>query len=150
MIGPMKTLLSGALFAAALSFTSCSTAPPAATPTPMKHIQKTAFGQTAANLAVDLYTITNPDGASVAITFRLGSSDSTFVGNITLSKEAAQKMAEVILKPPDSPGPMFGTVIEIDERPPWELYGRDQALAVEVVVAAMLGMLTGHLSASIA
>jgi aldose 1-epimerase len=92
MIVAMKAMPSGALFAAALLFNSCSTAPPpAASKPPMSSIQKTPFGQTKDGLAVDLYTITNPSGASVAI--------STYGGTVQALnvKDRTGKLGDVVL-----------------------------------------------------
>jgi len=88
MMEPMKA----ALFAAALLLTACSSAPkPEANTPPMKSIVKTSFGQTPDGTAVDLYTITNPSGASVAI--------STYGGTVVSLnvKDKAGKLGDVVI-----------------------------------------------------
>ncbi len=88
MMEPMKA----ALFAAALLLTACSSAPkPEANTPPMKSIVKTSFGQTPDGAAVDLYTITNPNGASVAI--------STYGGTVVSLnvKDKAGKLGDVVI-----------------------------------------------------
>jgi len=85
---PMKA----ALFAAALLLTACSSAPkPEVNTPPMKSIVKTSFGQTPDGAAVDLYTITNPNGASVAI--------STYGGTVVSLnvKDKAGKLGDVVI-----------------------------------------------------
>jgi len=85
---PMKA----ALFAAALLLTACSSAPkPEVNTPPMKSIVKTSFGQTPDGAAVDLYTITNPNGASVAITTYGGTVVSLNV------KDKAGKLGDVVI-----------------------------------------------------
>lgn len=81
-----------AWFAAALALTSCSTAPkPEATTPPMKNIVKKPFGQTKDGIAVDLYTITNPSGASVSL--------ATYGATVTSLnvKDKAGKFGDVVL-----------------------------------------------------
>lgn len=87
MIRPMKA----AWFAAALLLASCASPKPEATTPPMKSIVKTPFGKTADGVAVDLYTITNPSGASVAI--------STYGGTVQALnvKDRAGKLGDVVL-----------------------------------------------------
>jgi len=88
MMEPMKA----ALFAAALLLTACSSAPkPEVNTPPMKSIVKTSFGQTPDGAAVDLYTITNPNGASVAI--------STYGGTVVSLnvKDKAGKLGDVVI-----------------------------------------------------
>ena len=88
MIKPMKA----ALFTAALLLTACSSAPkPEVTTTPMKNIVKTSFGQTPDGTAVDLYTITNPSGASVSV--------STYGGTVVSLnvKDKAGKLGDVVI-----------------------------------------------------
>jgi len=85
---PMKA----ALFAVALLLTACSSAPkPEVNTPPMKSIVKTSFGQTPDGAAVDLYTITNPNGASVAI--------STYGGTVVSLnvKDKAGKLGDVVI-----------------------------------------------------
>jgi len=83
--------MKAAWFAAALLLASCSSPKPEATPPPMKSIVKTPFGKTADGVAVDLYTITNPSGASVAI--------STYGGTVQALnvKDRAGKLGDVVL-----------------------------------------------------
>jgi len=84
--------MKAALFAAALLLTACSSAPkPEANTPPMKSIVKTSFGQTPDGAAVDLYTITNPNGASVAI--------STYGGTVVSLnvKDKAGKLGDVVI-----------------------------------------------------
>ncbi len=84
--------MKAAWFAAVLVLTACSPAPkPEATSQPVKSMQKKPFGQTADGVAVDLYTITNPAGASVSI--------STYGGTVVSLnvKDKAGKFGDVVL-----------------------------------------------------
>ncbi len=142
--------MKAATFAAALlALTSCSPTPvatPATTPAPMKTIQKQPFGQTPDGTAVDLYTITNPDGASVSI--------STYGGTVTTLKvtDRAGNFGDVVLGFDTLAGylaehPYFGALIgrygNRIAKGKFSLNGKDYKLAINNGPNALHGGLKG-------
>ena len=139
--------MKAAWFFAALLLTSCASAPKpeAAIPT-MKSIVKTSFGQTPDGTAVDLYTMTNPAGASVAI--------STYGGTVQALnvKDKAGKLGDVVIGFDNLAGylgehPYFGALIgrygNRIAKGKFSLNGKDYKLAINNGPNALHGGLKG-------
>ncbi len=139
--------MKAAWFFAALLLTSCASAPkPEAVIPTKKSIVKTSFGQTLDGTAVDLYTMTNPAGASVAISTYGGTVQSLNV------KDKAGKLSDVVLGFDNLAGylgehPYFGALIgrygNRIAKGKFSLNGKDYKLAINNGPNALHGGLKG-------